>query len=197
MELTRSDCNILEFLKKSDYTNQFKSATLQEIMKITKNSRPTTYRKMMNLFEQKFVGKGCKSVNADTFYLLEKGNRVVEKRESSFLNSENKGYNTHISYDNSSVRNKLIETMNKGLLLKAIAVNAGISESELSRFKNGMDSLKECDVKLLAEYLNATVIPLWNVTKEPKGQMSMRERILASRNKNLEKKKSTRDWLFM
>ena len=46
MELTRSDCNILSFLKKNNYTNQLRSATLQEIMKITKNSRPTTYRKI-------------------------------------------------------------------------------------------------------------------------------------------------------
>lgn len=67
MELTRSDCNILSFLKKNSYTNQLRSATLQEIMQITKNSRPTTYNKMMNLYEQKYVGKGCKSVNADTF----------------------------------------------------------------------------------------------------------------------------------
>ncbi len=57
MELTRSDCVILDFLKKNDYTNQFRSATLQEIMQITKNSRPTIYRKMMNLFNSKYVGK--------------------------------------------------------------------------------------------------------------------------------------------
>ena len=39
-------------------------------------------------------------------------------------------------------------------MLKSIAVNAGISESELSRFKSGVDSLKESDMKLLADYLN-------------------------------------------
>ena len=49
MGLTRSDCDILSFLKKNDYTNQLRSATLQEIMQITNNSRPTTYRRMMNL----------------------------------------------------------------------------------------------------------------------------------------------------
>ena len=159
MELTGSDCAILEFLKGNDYTNQFKSATLQEIMKITKNSRPTTYRKMMNLFDSKYVGKGCKDVNADTFYLLEKGNKIVQSRNPNPSNQQNNS--ACISCDSNSVRNKLIDIMNRGLLLKSIAVNAGISESELSRFKNGMDSLKEADLKQLAEYLNVVVIPLW------------------------------------
>lgn len=53
-------------------------ATLQEIMQITKNTRPTTYRKMMNLRECGYVEKGCKAINADTFYLLEKGVKIVE-----------------------------------------------------------------------------------------------------------------------
>lgn len=190
VELTRSDCDILSFLKKNDYTNQLRSATLQEIMQITKNSRPTTYRKIMNLIELKLVGKGCKAVNADTFYLLEKGNRIVEKQEPNALIWQMKN-DTSTSYDNSSVRNKLIDIMERGLMLKSIAVNAGISESELSRFKNGMDSLKESDVKLLAEYLNMVVIPRWNThKKEP-------EKLMTTRNKSLEKKKSTRDLLFI
>lgn len=181
MELTRSDCNILSFLKKNNYMNQLRSATLQEIMKITKNSRPTTYRKMMNLYEQKFVGKGCKSVNADTFYLLEKGNKIVEKsepRDSGLINSE---YNVNVSYDNDAVRNKLSDIIDRGLMLKSIAVNAGISESELSRFKSGVDALKESDMKLLADYLNVVYIPRWNKGEKLKPK----------------KKKSTRDLLFI
>lgn len=194
VELTRSDCAILEFLKKNDYTNQLRSATLQEIMQITKNARPTTYRKMMNLFDAKYVGKGCKVVNADTFYLLEKGNRIVEKSKPSDSGLANRVYNTNISYENDSVRIKLLDIIDRGLMLKSIAVNAGISESELSRFKSGVDSLKESDVKLLAEYLNEVNIPIWN-SKKPEKPMSMRERILASRNKDLDKK-SNREWLF-
>ena len=178
MELTRSDCSILDFLKKNDYTNQFRSATLQEIMKITKNSRPTTYRKMMNLFDSKYVGKGCKDINADTFYLLEKGNKIVQSM-NPYLSSQQNSI-VCVSYDSDSVRNKLIDIMNRGLLLKAIAVNAGLSESELSRFKNGVDALKEADMRLLADYLNIVYIPRWNGEK-PKP----------------EKKKSTRDLLFM
>lgn len=181
MELTRSDCDILSFLKKNDYTNQFRSATLQEIMKITNNSRPTTYRKMMNLCDSKYVGQGCKAINADTFYVLKKGIEIVEKREPSVSNSADRKCNANISYENDSVRTKLIDIMDRGLMLKSIAVNAGISESELSRFKSGVDALKESDMKLLADYLNVVYIPRWNKGEKPK----------------LEKKKSTRDLLFL
>ena len=180
MELTRSDCAILSFLHKNDYTNQYRSATLQEIMKITKNSRPTTYRKMMNLFEQKFVGKGCKAVNADTFYVLKKGIDIVGKQESNASTRQIKN-DIYISYENNLVRTKLLDIMDRGMMLKAVAVNSGISESELSRFKNGVDALKESDVKLLADYLNAVYIPRWNDVEKAKP----------------EKKKSTRDLLFM
>ena len=78
MNLTRADYVILKFLKKKNCTNHFMSATLQEIMQIKSNSRPTTYSKMMNLRKYGYVEKGCKSVNADTFYLLEKGIKIVE-----------------------------------------------------------------------------------------------------------------------
>lgn len=78
MELTRVDYVILKFLKKKNCTSHFMSATLQEIMQITNNSRPTTYRKMMNLRKHEYVEKGCKAINADTFYLLEKGIKIVE-----------------------------------------------------------------------------------------------------------------------
>ena len=78
MELTRVDYVILKFLKKKNCTSHFMSATLQEIMQITNNSRPTTYRRMMNLRKYGYVEKGCKSINADTFYLLEKGLKIVE-----------------------------------------------------------------------------------------------------------------------
>lgn len=180
MELTRSDCAILDFLQKKDYTNQFRSATLQEIMEITKNSRPTTYRKMMNLFNAKYVGKGCKAVNADTFYVLEKGIKIVESKNPNISNQQINNRNK-ISYDNESVRKKLIDIIERGLMLKAIAVNAGISESELSRFKGGVNALKESDMKLLGDYLNVVYIPRWNNGEKPKP----------------EKKKSTRDLLFL
>ena len=78
MELTRVDFIILCFLKKKNCISHFKSATLKEIMDIAGNSRPTTYRRMMNLRKCGYVEKGCKDINADTFYLLEKGLKIVE-----------------------------------------------------------------------------------------------------------------------
>ena len=67
-----------------------------------------------------------------------------------------------MAYNIESIRNKLIEITNKGLMLKAIALNIGLDVNNLSRFKGGLNSLKESDVKLLSEYLDAVVIPQWN-----------------------------------
>ena len=78
MELNRLDYVILKLLKKQNCTSYFESMTLQEIISVTKTSRPSTYRKMMKLKEHGYVEKGCKSTNADTFYLLDKGKQLIE-----------------------------------------------------------------------------------------------------------------------
>ena len=78
MELNRLDYCIMKLLKKNNCISFFESMTLQEIMEVTGTSRPTTYRKMMNLKELGYVDKGCKSTQADTFYLLQKGINIVE-----------------------------------------------------------------------------------------------------------------------
>lgn len=88
-----------------------------------------------------------------------------------------------MTHNNDSVRNKLIEITNKGLMLKAIALNVGVDVNDLSRFKGGMDCLKESDVEILFEYLKAVVIPQWNTIIQDK-PMTARERLLASRNKS-------------
>lgn len=75
-------------------------------------------------------------------------------------------------HNNDSVRNKLIEITNKGLMLKAIALNIGLDANELSRFKGGMDCLKESDANKLSEYLNAVVIPQWNMAIPKKKKTS-------------------------
>lgn len=96
-----------------------------------------------------------------------------------------------MSHKNDSVRNKLIEITNKGLMLKAIALNVGIDVNDLSRFKGGMDNLKPSDVEILSEYLNEVHIPQRR-TVTPEKQMTMRERLLASRNKQNEEKPKRR-----
>lgn len=60
---------------------------------------------------------------------------------------------------NDLVRSKLVKVNQQGLMLKAIAINIGVDVNDLSRFKGGMDCLKQSDVEMLFEYLNAVVIP--------------------------------------
>ena len=88
-----------------------------------------------------------------------------------------------MSHNNDSVRDKLIEITNQGLMLKSIA---------LSRFKGGMDCLKESDVEVLCEYLKEVHIPQWKTVIKGKMPITMRERLLASRNKQNEEKPKRR-----
>ncbi len=75
-----------------------------------------------------------------------------------------------------SVRSKLIEITNQGLMLKAIALNVGVDVNDLFRFKGGMECLKQSDVEILSEYLNEVHIPQWKtVTKESKTKRSNRD----------------------
>ena len=78
-------------------------------------------------------------------------------------------------HNNDSVRNKLIEITNQGLMLKSIALNVGVDVNALSRFKGGMECLKQSDVEILSEYLNEVYIPQWKTVKrEPKKKRSNR-----------------------
>lgn len=97
-----------------------------------------------------------------------------------------------MTHNNDSVRNKLIEITNQGLMLKAIALNVGIDVNDLSRFKGGMECLKQSDVEILSEYLNEVHIPQWKTVIKGKMPMTMRERPLASRNKQNEEKPKRR-----
>lgn len=66
-----------------------------------------------------------------------------------------------MAHNNDSIRSKLIEITNQGLMLKAIALNVGIDVNDLFRFKGGMDCIKQSDVEILSEYLNEVHIPQW------------------------------------
>lgn len=182
MELNRLEFNILKCLYDSGCTNPYHSITITELLEKNEVSdkRMTLYKKLNKLIKAKYVRKGITDNHADTFYLLDKALKLIEGSGSvvSIQQTENK---TSISYDKNSVRTKLIDIIERGLMLKSIAVNAGLSESELSRFKNGVDSLKESDLKILADYLNVVYIPRWNNGEKPKPK----------------KKESTRDLLFI
>lgn len=81
MELDRFDYIILKLLKKKNCNSFFQSMTLQEVIAFTQTNRTSTYRKMMKLIKDGYVAKGCKSWNADTFYLTEMGSRLTKQWE--------------------------------------------------------------------------------------------------------------------
>lgn len=182
LELNRLEFNILKCLYDSGCVDPYHSMTITELLEKYKEleKRMTIYKKLRKLTEEKYVKKGITDNHADTFYLLEKALKIIE-RKNQVPFTHQMDNNTIISYDSDSVRTKLVDIMDRGLMLKSIAVNAGISESELSRFKCGVDALKESDMKLLADYLNAVDIPRWNNGGKLKP----------------EKKKSNRDLLFL
>lgn len=96
-----------------------------------------------------------------------------------------------MSHKNDSVRNKLIEITDKGLMLKAIALNVGIDVNDLSRFKGGMECLKQSDVEILSEYLNEVHIPQWKTITKEKG-ITAREYLLEAREKQIGRMKKRR-----
>ena len=183
MELNRLEFNILKCLYDSGCIDPYHSMTITELLEKHEKleKRMTIYKKLRKLTEEKYVKKGIVDNHADTFFLSDKALKIIEGEESiaSTLQTKN---NISVSYDSNAVRIKLIDVMDRGLMLKSIAVNAGISESELSRFKSGVNTLKESDMKLLADYLNVVYIPRWNKGEKEQKQMSLRERLLASKN---------------
>lgn len=96
-----------------------------------------------------------------------------------------------MAQNNNLVRNKLIEITNQGLMLKAIALNVGIDVNDLSRFKGGMDCLKQSDVEILSEYLNEVHIPQWNTVIKEKS-MVVSEYLLEVRAKQISRMKKRR-----
>ena len=79
MDLDRTDFLILKLLKNNNSTEYLQNMTLHEIMEETNTTRPTTYRRMMKLHKNGYVERGCKDVQADTFYLSNKGIELLDK----------------------------------------------------------------------------------------------------------------------
>ena len=85
--------------------------------------------------------------------------------------------------NNDLVRQKLIDIMNSGLKLKAIALNVGVDSSDLSHFKNGRNSLKDSDIHLVSDYLDNVVIPQRQHFSQKKGKSTKLD-LLRMRMKN-------------
>lgn len=74
---------ILKILKKKNCTSHFHSMTLQEIMEMSQSCRTTTSRKIKKLREQGYVERGCGDWQAYTYYITEKGLKLIKNEEEN------------------------------------------------------------------------------------------------------------------
>lgn len=82
MELNRLEYMILESLYASHCKDRFHGMTITEILEDNEGSlgaRMTVYKKMKKLVNAGYIAKGCVDNHADTFYLLEKANKLFER----------------------------------------------------------------------------------------------------------------------
>lgn len=81
LKLNRLEFLILASLYDSGCKNHFHSMTITELLENNEGvlgARMTIYRKLQKLLQAGYIDKGCVDNHADTFYLLEKGIKVVE-----------------------------------------------------------------------------------------------------------------------
>ena len=81
--MNRLDYVLLKILKKKNCTSHFHSMTLQEIMAISKYCISTTSRKLKALREQGYVEVGCGDWQAYTYYITEKGLKLIKNEEEN------------------------------------------------------------------------------------------------------------------
>lgn len=60
------------------------------------------------------------------------------------------------------LRQKLNIIVERGLSAKSIAINSGIGEISMSRFRKGTHNLKNSEAQILSDYLDQVVIPKRN-----------------------------------
>lgn len=77
MKWDRMHYTILKVLHKLNCTSSSKGATIQEMMAVIGTARSTTYRYLRDLLDAGYVERGCKVINADTWYLTDKGQDLV------------------------------------------------------------------------------------------------------------------------
>ena len=81
----RTDYLILSTLQKRKCTDYFHSLTISEIIDLNRNEsgkhclgvRQTVYRKLQRLLDMKYIAKGVKDNHADSYYLDQRGIRLM------------------------------------------------------------------------------------------------------------------------
>lgn len=82
LELNRFEYLILATLNNSNCKNCFKGMTISEILEVSEGglgARMTVYKKLRKLVDAGYIAKGILDNHADTFYLTEKGIKIVEE----------------------------------------------------------------------------------------------------------------------
>lgn len=80
-ELNRLEYMILQSLYQNNCVDFYNGMTIDEIMEDNDNTlgvRMTVWRKMRKLVENGYIEKGILDNHSDTFFLLDKGNRIFE-----------------------------------------------------------------------------------------------------------------------
>lgn len=82
VELNRMEFMILKSLYDNGCTEHYHSMTISDLINDNEGAlgvRMTVYRKMQKLLKAGYIQKGCLDNHADTFYILEKGSKLIEE----------------------------------------------------------------------------------------------------------------------
>lgn len=77
MELSRIDFALMKVLQSRNCTAYFSGMTMQELISVVGISRSAAYRRLNRLITEGYIEKACKSINADTFCITQKGVEIV------------------------------------------------------------------------------------------------------------------------
>lgn len=80
-ELNRLDYMILDTLYHGGFTDYYHGITISEMMELNNGvlgARMTVWKKLRRLVESKYISKGLIDNHSDTYYLEEKGIRIIE-----------------------------------------------------------------------------------------------------------------------
>lgn len=78
MELNRMDYFYLKLFEQKKCTGFFQSMTIQEVKDEIGGDRSNIYKRLHRLYDLGYLAKGCKSANADTFYVTDAGHEILK-----------------------------------------------------------------------------------------------------------------------
>lgn len=88
INLTRNEIIVLQILKRNGCVNMIKSSTIKKISEESPVSYFTVRNVLKSFILAKICGFGCKSGQADTYYITEKGLQLLEQIEGEMRNEK-------------------------------------------------------------------------------------------------------------